>query len=114
MVTDAAGSATTASTHRAAIACVAEVTRTLCELIDEADRWKEQIADLHGRRTPTAREIDDIVERLVVPGLSANDATMIGAGFVAKPGYLADAHSHLAWCLGMRTPSDSMLRRALG
>jgi hypothetical protein len=35
-----------------------------------------------------------------VPGLSAHDALIIGAGFVATPGFLADAGWHLAWWLG--------------
>ena len=44
--------------------------------------------------------IDDLVETLVVPDLSKDGALIIGAGFVAQPGFIPDAPWHLAWWLG--------------
>lgn len=45
-------------------------------------------------------QLDALVERLVAPSLSLEAALIIGAGFVARPGFLGDARWHLAWWLG--------------
>jgi hypothetical protein len=49
---------------------------------------------------PGVAAIDRLVERLVVPHLSRDGALVIGAGFVAQPGFIPDAPWHLAWWLG--------------
>jgi hypothetical protein len=60
-----------------------------------------------------AAQLDGLVERLVAPVLSLEAALIIGAGFVARPGFLRDARWHLAWWLGHANTfgSDRGLRR---
>ncbi len=47
----------------------------------------------------TVAEVDELVESLVVPGLSGHSIE-IGGGFVCSPGLLSDREYHLAWWLG--------------
>jgi len=54
---------------------------------------------LTGAAAPTATALDPVVEALVSPELDAEGSLITGAGFVAAPGFLADAPWHLAWWL---------------
>lgn len=81
--------------------CLDAVTTTMCGLFDRLDGWRATIAALdESTDAPTSAAIDHLVERLVVPPLSETSAAIIGAGFVARPGFLSDAYWHLAWWLG--------------
>lgn len=44
--------------------------------------------------------IDRLVEKSVMHHLGTHRLPIIGAGFVAAPGFVSDAHWHLAWWLG--------------
>ncbi len=87
----------------AAIAeCVSAVGATFGTVFEQIDSWRTAI-ELHVARSAgvvTVVEVDEVVEALVVPGLGARDALIIGAGFVASPGFISDARWHLAWWLG--------------
>ena len=48
---------------------------------------------------PSAAALDPIVAALVRPALDDSRGLITGAGFVAAPGFLADAPWHLAWWL---------------
>ncbi|MCU1579030.1 MAG: hypothetical protein JWP19_1234 [Rhodoglobus sp.] len=81
--------------------CLIAVSSTFGSVFAHIDSWRESIESVVDERGGLAtRDIDDLTESLVVPGLSAHDALIIGAGFVATPGFLADAGWHLAWWLG--------------
>lgn len=82
--------------------CVEVVDRTFGEVFDRIDSWRDALESAVAERDGTAdvATVDALVERLVVPTLSAPDALVIGAGFVASPGFLRDAPWHLAWWLG--------------
>jgi hypothetical protein len=82
--------------------CVDAIDRTFGAVFARIDAWRvliEAYVDEHDG-APTAEGIDRIVESITVPELSVDGALVIGAGFVAAPGFLADAEWHLAWWLG--------------
>ncbi len=54
---------------------------------------------LTGAGAPSAETLDPVVAALVNPELERDGSLITGAGFVASPGYLADAPWHLAWWL---------------
>lgn len=98
--------------------CIALVTQTFDGVFATIDGWRREIE----RAVATADgmvasiEIDELVELLVVPTLGADAALVIGAGFVASPGFIRDAPWHLAWWLGHANtfgagPSGPSLRR---
>lgn len=78
------------------------IEHTFAELFDRIEGWRDRlekmIADAAG--TVGTDELDALVEALVVPALTGPRSLMIGAGFVAAPGFLADTPWHLAWWLG--------------
>lgn len=82
--------------------CIDAVTSTFSSVLGQIDVWRESIGNLaeseHGILTVDA--VDELVEHLVLADLSAPPSLIIGAGFVAAPGYLRDSHWHLAWWLG--------------
>ena len=78
--------------------CIDAVSATFDGLFATIEGWRQAVESLAGP-VGSAR-IDELVERLVLPSLSADDALTIGAGFVATPGFLADVEWHLAWWLG--------------
>jgi hypothetical protein len=81
--------------------CRGAVTATVCGLFNRLDGWRAAIVALEeSTATRTSAVIDELVERLVVGPLSEPSATIIGAGFVAQPGFVSDAYWHLAWWLG--------------
>ncbi len=94
---------------------IGTVFDTVFQLIDE---WRAAVEDLVAVSggAVSAASIDDLTETLVVPRLSGEGALIIGAGFVAAPGFLVDAHWHLAWWLGQKNtfgmgPTEPTLRR---
>jgi hypothetical protein len=54
---------------------------------------------LTGTGAPDAQRLDPVIQALVGAELERDRALITGAGFVAAPGYLADAQWHLAWWL---------------
>jgi hypothetical protein len=85
----------------ATVECLDAVTTTVCDLFAQLDGWRAAIVALEeSTATRTSAVIDELVERLVVGPLSEPTAAIIGAGFVAQPGFVSDAYWHLAWWLG--------------
>ena len=84
-----------------AASCVDAVTSTISGLFDRVDEWRTAILELESSHpAPSKATVDAVIADLVVAPLSAPDATMIGAGFVARPGFVVDSHWHLSWWLG--------------
>jgi hypothetical protein len=96
--------------------CVGLVDATFGAVFDAIHGWRDALETAVGRGAPSVRDLDGLVERLVVPTLTADAALVIGAGFVASPGFLPDAPWHLAWWLGHANtfgagPAGPSLRR---
>ena len=64
------------------------------------DGWRLRLEEFVGTHDVDVAGIDGLVETLVVPELTRDGALIIGAGFVAQPGFIPDAPWHLAWWLG--------------
>ncbi|MEZ5190029.1 MAG: cache domain-containing protein [Schumannella sp.] len=79
---------------------VSVVDTTFEDVFALIDRWRESIEDFVASSPVDVAAIDALVETLVVPDLSRDGALIIGAGFVAQPGFIPDAPWHLAWWLG--------------
>ncbi|GAA3200135.1 cache domain-containing protein [Microbacterium terregens] len=76
------------------------VAETIDRLFTTIDEWRDLLqAHLAADHAPNAATLDPLVEAFAVPALAA-DGLVTGAGFVAAPGVLSDAHWHLAWWLG--------------
>jgi hypothetical protein len=88
-----------------------EIATYIAETIDPVfatiDAWRDILeSELSRRPHPTAAFVDPIISDLVHPAL-VGPGLITGAGFVATPGSLVDAHWHLAWWLagtGARNP----------
>lgn len=78
--------------------CLDAVSATFDSLFATIDGWRAAVEALPG--PVDSATIDGLVEGLVLPSLSAENALTIGAGFVATPGFLSDTEWHLAWWLG--------------
>ncbi|KQX07162.1 MULTISPECIES: PDC sensor domain-containing protein [unclassified Leifsonia] len=57
-------------------------------------------AELGSPAARTRRAVDSVVAELVRQELAREGSLVVGAGFVAAPGFLVDAPWHLAWWLG--------------
>jgi len=80
--------------------CVAIVDTTFGDVFSLIDGWRQRIEQYVATTAVDVAGIDALVETLVVPDLSRDGALIIGAGFVAQPGFIPDAPWHLAWWLG--------------
>ena len=82
--------------------CAHTIEATFAALFGRIEEWRRELESYiaHAEGTIGTDELDDLVERLVIPALSGPRSLMIGAGFVAAPGFLADSPWHLAWWLG--------------
>ena len=82
--------------------CVAAVSATFSSVFAQINSWRARVESFvdDAGGSVTVSEVDGLTESLVVSALSADDALIIGAGFVAAPGFIADAEWHLAWWLG--------------
>lgn len=106
------------------------IARRIASTIDPVfamiDGWRDVVeAELAGRHTgalsgspePRAATLDPVIAALVSVELERPGSLITGAGFVAAPGFLADAPWHLAWWLsgsntfGMGPDGASALRR---
>lgn len=82
--------------------CVSAVSETFTGVFQQVESWRTAVEALtadRGGEVSTA-ELDGVVEALVFAELEREGALIIGAGFVAAPGFLTDSHWHLAWWLG--------------
>jgi len=82
--------------------CVDAIDRTFGGVFELIDSWRTLIEAYVDQQdgSPSVDNLDRVVESITVPALSVDGALVIGAGFVAVPGFLADAEWHLAWWLG--------------
>ncbi|WP_127794941.1 hypothetical protein [Agromyces sp. LHK192] len=79
----------------------ARVASTIDPVFSMIDGWRDRLVDrLAADADPAAATLDPFVEALVGDALEEPGSLITGAGFVAAPGYLADAPWHLAWWLG--------------
>jgi hypothetical protein len=79
---------------------VSVVDTTFEDVFALIDSWRERLEDFVAHTEVDVAGIDALVETLVVGDLSRDGALIIGAGFVAQPGFIPDAPWHLAWWLG--------------
>ncbi|MDJ0335586.1 cache domain-containing protein [Salinibacterium sp. G-O1] len=99
-----------------AATAMSDVFDSVFALIDD---WRAAVGHALVERNGvvTAAEIDHITGQLVVPRLSHHKALIIGGGFVAARGFLADTDWHLAWWLGsgntFRAEPDNPIPRRL-
>ncbi len=82
--------------------CTTAVDATFAAVFERIAEWQSHIARLAELEDGivSTSSLDLLVESIVVPQLELTGALEIGAGFVASPGFLADAEWHLAWWLG--------------
>ena len=82
--------------------CVDAVSATFDSVFAHIERWRREVERLvrHARGRVGVAEVDELMGSLVLPELSRLNAVVIGAGFVAAPGFIEDAQWHLAWWLG--------------
>lgn len=72
-------------------------------MIQAVQPWIPRIARLFTPAAPpTRRDIDAEIEDLATALLTRPGSQLVGAGFVAAPGVLADAQWHMAWWQGAR------------
>lgn len=75
------------------------VDETMRGVFAQLDAWRVRIETaLVGE--PRAAELDDTVASLVLPVLAADDALLVGAGFIADADVLGTRGVHFAWWLG--------------
>ncbi|MFV0372492.1 cache domain-containing protein [Microbacterium sp.] len=88
----------TSATRAAEIA--ARIATTIDDIFATVDRWRVTLERALDDGMPlAAASVDPLVESFAVPAV-AGGTLVTGAGFVATPGVLSDAHWHLAWWLG--------------
>lgn len=93
----------TIATHTPAVDdCAHAVEATFSGMFRQIEQWRDQLEELCDARDGvlSSADVDELVEQLVTAQLGRDDALIIGAGFVATPGFLSDTDWHLAWWLG--------------
>jgi hypothetical protein len=75
------------------------VDDTVRGVFAQLDAWRARIEDELATE-PRAAELDETVASLVLPVLAADDALLIGAGFIADADVLGTRGVHFAWWLG--------------
>lgn len=106
----------TATVAIAAEAIARRSASTIDPLFILIDGWRDALeAQLATASDPNAAELDPVIAALVRPVLDDPRGLITGAGFVAAPGFLADAPWHLAWWLSgtntFRAAPDAGVRR---
>jgi len=90
---------------------IADVIDPVFALIDEWQRGLQ--STLAAASDPRAAELDPAVAATVAAELDRPGTLITGAGFVAAPGYLADAPWHLAWWLSDGNPFRAIPARGI-
>lgn len=81
--------------------CAGVVGELFESVYSRIEAWRAVIDAYTARVGSVTRSgIDDLVGSTVAHDLTTHQLPIIGAGFVAAPGFVADAHWHLAWWLG--------------
>lgn len=77
----------------------AHIAATFDDVFAMIDDWNSELSrHLLSSATPTASDLDALVESFALPAVTGQ-GLITGAGFVCAPGLLADATWHLAWWL---------------
>ncbi|GAA4374052.1 PDC sensor domain-containing protein [Agromyces bauzanensis] len=85
-----------------------QIASTIDPVFAMIDGWRDVLerelagpyaGALTGEGEPTAEKLDPVVAALASGELEREGSLITGAGFVAAPGFLADAPWHLAWWL---------------
>ncbi|RXZ47191.1 hypothetical protein, partial [Agromyces binzhouensis] len=96
----------------------AAIARRIADVIDPVfaliDGWQQGLrARLASEPEPRAAALDPAVAATVAAELDRPGTLITGAGFVAAPGYLADAPWHLAWWLSDGNPFRGVPARGI-
>ncbi|UOQ87588.1 cache domain-containing protein [Agromyces endophyticus] len=84
----------------AALRIAERIASTIDPVFAMIDEWRARLeASLAAMPAPSAAAFDPVVAGLVGEPLERAGSLITGAGFVAAPGYLADAPWHLEWWL---------------
>ncbi len=95
---DAAGATRALAGERGGMSLAAShVSAFFGELVSRLAEWRDAVLEV-APVTPGA--VDDRVRDLVLPWLSADDALLVGAGFIAAPAFAGTPDVHFAWWLG--------------
>ncbi|WP_430647070.1 cache domain-containing protein [Agromyces sp. GXS1127] len=94
------------------------IATSIAEVIDPVfaliDAWRDALEErLAAEPEPRAAELDPVVAATVAAELDRAGTLITGAGFVAAPGYLADAPWHLAWWLSDGNPFRGVPARGI-
>jgi hypothetical protein len=90
---------------------IADVIDPVFALIDG---WQHELEErLAAEPEPRAADLDPAVAATVAAELDRPGTLITGAGFVAAPGYLADAPWHLAWWLSDGNPFRGVPARGI-
>ena len=94
------------------------IARRVADVIDPVfaviDEWRDEAERrLAADPEPRASAFDPVVSDLVAGELERAGTLITGAGFVAAPGYLADAPWHLAWWLSGNSPFPADAARGI-
>lgn len=82
--------------------CQAAVSALFDSVFARLETWRTAVEE-HVRSqdgTVTRARIDTLIEDLLMREFASEHGSVIGAGFVAAPGFIVDAEWHLAWWLG--------------
>ena len=82
--------------------CRAIVSAVFDSVFERLEKWRTAVGEHVGAQDGrvTRAGIDALVEDLLLREFASEHDAVIGAGFVAAPGLIADAEWHLAWWLG--------------
>jgi hypothetical protein len=82
--------------------CVTAVGTLFGSVFQRIELWRDAVAEYAEAHSGTATRagIDALIEAAVVQELTGDARSIIGAGYVAEPGFITDARWHLAWWLG--------------
>ncbi len=94
------------------------IARRIADVIDPVfaliDGWQHDLVErLAAEPEPRAADLDPAVAATVAAELDRPGTLITGAGFVAAPGYLADAPWHLAWWLSDGNPFRGVPARGI-
>ena len=82
--------------------CVTAVGTLFGSVFQRIELWRDAVAEYAEAHpgTATRTEIDALIQTAVAQELTGDARSIIGAGYVAEPGFITDARWHLAWWLG--------------